>query len=97
MSQLEENRPDIYRLLARHLDSLPAGFPPTENGVELKILRKLFIAAVDLDRCIGCGDCVPVCDYEALSIKQKEPAAQTLPPETMVKTFMQMARERGKI
>ena len=53
-------------------------------------------AVVDLNRCIGCGVCVPVCDYEALSIKQKDPAAQTLPPETMVKTFMQMAQERGK-
>ncbi len=54
-------------------------------------------AEIDLDRCIGCGVCVPVCDYEALSLKQKDPAAQTLPPETMVKTFMQMAHERGKI
>ena len=54
-------------------------------------------AAVDLNRCIGCGVCVPVCDYEALSIKQKDVAEQTLPPETMVKTFMQMAHERGKI
>jgi ferredoxin len=54
-------------------------------------------AAVDLNRCIGCGVCVPVCDYEALSIQRKDPAEQTLPPETMVKTFMQMAHERGKI
>ena len=33
---------DIYRRLARHLDDLPAGFPPTESGVELRILRRLF-------------------------------------------------------
>ncbi|MBN2231505.1 MAG: 4Fe-4S binding protein [Deltaproteobacteria bacterium] len=33
---------DIYRRLARHLDSLPAGFPPTETGVERRILRRLF-------------------------------------------------------
>ncbi len=33
---------DIYRKLARHLDDLPAGFPPTEGGVELRILRRLF-------------------------------------------------------
>ncbi|WP_027371498.1 ATP-binding protein [Desulfovermiculus halophilus] len=33
---------DVYTRLARHLDSLPAGFPATESGVELKILRKLF-------------------------------------------------------
>jgi len=33
---------DIYKKLARHLDSLPGGFPSTESGVELRILRRLF-------------------------------------------------------
>lgn len=33
---------DVYTELAHHLDELPAGFPPTENGVELRILRRLF-------------------------------------------------------
>lgn len=33
---------DIYKRLARHLDTLPAGFPPTESGVELRILNRLF-------------------------------------------------------
>ena len=33
---------DIYQQLARHLDDLPAGFPATESGVELRILRRLF-------------------------------------------------------
>jgi len=33
---------DVYRRLARHLDDLPAGFPPTESGVELRILKRLF-------------------------------------------------------
>ncbi len=33
---------DVYRRLARHLDRLPGGFPPTESGVELRILRRLF-------------------------------------------------------
>ncbi len=32
----------IYKGLARHLDDLPGGFPPTESGVELRILRRLF-------------------------------------------------------
>jgi electron transport complex protein RnfB len=32
----------IYRKLAGHLDNLPGGFPPTETGVELRILKKLF-------------------------------------------------------
>lgn len=34
--------PDIYERLAKHLDNLPAGFPRTESGVEMRILRRLF-------------------------------------------------------
>jgi ferredoxin len=33
---------DIYTHLAQHLDRLPAGFPATESGVELRILKRLF-------------------------------------------------------
>jgi len=33
---------DIYKKLAAHLDGLPAGFPATETGVELRILKRLF-------------------------------------------------------
>lgn len=33
---------DIYQRLARFLDNLPGGFPATESGVELKILKRLF-------------------------------------------------------
>ncbi len=33
---------DIYKRLADHLDKLPAGFPPTDSGVELRILKRLF-------------------------------------------------------
>ena len=33
---------DVYRNLARHLDNLPAGFPATDSGIELRILKRLF-------------------------------------------------------
>lgn len=33
---------DVYAKLAAHLDNLPGGYPSTENGVELRILRRLF-------------------------------------------------------
>ncbi len=33
---------DIYQKLRRHLDNLPGGFPATDSGVELRILRRLF-------------------------------------------------------
>lgn len=32
----------IYQKLARHLDNLPGGFPSTDTGVELRILKRLF-------------------------------------------------------
>ncbi len=32
----------IYRDLQIHLDKLPIGFPPTESGVEIRILKHLF-------------------------------------------------------
>lgn len=33
---------DVYRRLARKLDEMPNGFPSTEDGTELRILRKIF-------------------------------------------------------
>ena len=33
---------DVYQNLARHLDNLPAGFPATKSGVEIRILKRLF-------------------------------------------------------
>src|SRR3974377_1659249 len=33
---------DVYERLAQHLDNLPGGYPRTESGVELRILRRLF-------------------------------------------------------
>jgi ferredoxin len=33
---------ESYQDLARHLDNLPGGFPPSESGAELRLLRRLF-------------------------------------------------------
>lgn len=33
---------DVYQNLAKHLDKLPGGYPATESGVEIRILRRLF-------------------------------------------------------
>jgi electron transport complex protein RnfB len=38
----EEAMNDAYQALREHLDSLPAGFPATESGVEIRILKRLF-------------------------------------------------------
>ncbi|MCP4538133.1 MAG: 4Fe-4S ferredoxin [Chloroflexi bacterium] len=33
---------EIYRKLAQRLDAIPNGFPPTESGVEVRLLEKIF-------------------------------------------------------
>lgn len=33
---------EIYRKLAKVLDTLPNGFPSTESGVEIKLLKRIF-------------------------------------------------------
>ena len=33
---------DVYHQLARVLDTLPNGFPATESGIEIKLLKKIF-------------------------------------------------------
>ncbi len=39
---------DVYVQLARHLNRLPAGFPATASGVEIRILKRLFSEAISL-------------------------------------------------
>jgi Na+-translocating ferredoxin:NAD+ oxidoreductase RNF subunit RnfB len=34
---------DVYERLAKHLDNLPASYPATDSGVELRILKRLFM------------------------------------------------------
>jgi Pyruvate/2-oxoacid:ferredoxin oxidoreductase delta subunit len=36
------DEPDVYRRLQQHIDRMPVGFPATESGVELRILKRLF-------------------------------------------------------
>jgi electron transport complex protein RnfB len=33
---------DVFKRLAKRLDEIPNGFPPTESGVELTLLKKIF-------------------------------------------------------
>lgn len=37
-----QNENDIYRELQKHLDTMPVGFPATNSGVELRLLKALF-------------------------------------------------------
>ena len=33
---------DVYQKLRNHLDDLPGGYPATDSGVEMRILKRLF-------------------------------------------------------
>jgi MinD superfamily P-loop ATPase len=54
-------------------------------------------ALIDNDRCIGCGICVVSCDFDAIHMKEKDEAERWIPPENTFKTYINIAKERGKI
>ncbi|MBY9015312.1 MAG: 4Fe-4S ferredoxin, partial [Candidatus Lokiarchaeota archaeon] len=39
---MEQENIDYYRELQKHLDKMPVGYPATESGIEIKILKHLF-------------------------------------------------------
>ncbi len=39
---MEQDIIDYYRELQKHLDKMPVGYPATESGIEIKILKHLF-------------------------------------------------------
>jgi NAD-dependent dihydropyrimidine dehydrogenase PreA subunit len=51
----------------------------------------------NLDRCIGCGLCVSTCPSSTLSLVRKPSSEQREVPETMMKSYMKLARARGKL
>lgn len=54
-------------------------------------------AEVDPDRCIGCGVCVPDCPTGAMVFREKAETDRYVPPPSMVHTYLNMAKERGKM
>jgi len=55
------------------------------------------VARVDPDRCIGCGLCVPTCDVDAMRLMEKDAAERTVPPKSLLGTYINIAKERGLI
>ena len=53
------------------------------------------VAHVNLDRCIGCGLCVTVCEFDAVALKDKEVGERMEPPANLVETYMKIAQEKG--
>jgi ferredoxin len=84
---------DVYRALREHLDSLPAGFPATSSGVEIRILKRLFNPA---ERCIGCGLCVSTCPSGALVLERKSRGAQPEVPKNTMEAHALRLKARAK-
>ncbi|MFO7963270.1 MAG: 4Fe-4S binding protein [Desulfobacterales bacterium] len=78
---------DVYRKLARVLDTLPNGFPSTENGAEMKLLKKIF----DPD------EADLFCDLKLTFETAQEISERTgRPLETLEEKLIRM-RERGQV
>jgi formate hydrogenlyase subunit 6/NADH:ubiquinone oxidoreductase subunit I len=55
------------------------------------------VARVKKERCIGCGLCVTSCSFDAMHLIEKAPEDRWTPPANTVETYVNMAKERGKI
>ncbi len=53
------------------------------------------VAVVNEERCIGCGLCVTVCEFDAIGLKDKPDMERWEPPQTLVETYMKIAKEKG--
>jgi heterodisulfide reductase subunit A-like polyferredoxin len=54
-------------------------------------------ARINRKRCIGCGVCAAFCDVEAIALQAKPEADRWVPPANIVETYVNIAKERGKI
>jgi len=55
------------------------------------------LATIDRKRCIGCGLCITTCPTKALSLEMKESKNLYVPPAKAMDTYIQIAKEMGKI
>ena len=60
------------------------------------ISEKTQQATIDLNRCIGCGLCIPVCPQKAVTLQKK--STEVKPPQTREDLYdIIMAKKKGKL
>jgi H+/Na+-translocating ferredoxin:NAD+ oxidoreductase subunit B len=77
----------VYRKLAKVLDTLPNGFPATEPGIEIKILKRIF-APEEADL---------FCDLRLTAETAEQIAKRTGRPLEGLEEMLTSMRERGEI
>jgi Fe-S-cluster-containing hydrogenase component 2 len=53
------------------------------------------VSNINLERCIGCGVCVPTCPEEAIELIEKE--EKMVPPKNAVETYQKIAQEKNRL
>jgi Fe-S-cluster-containing hydrogenase component 2 len=54
--------------------------------------EKTGVAVINLDRCIGCGNCVITCPSEAINLVKKE--KETVPPDDAESLYQTLAENK---
>lgn len=75
---------EVYERLRAHLDSLPAGFPATEDGIEIRLLKRLFTPE---EAALACHVSMRLATADRIAV------AADLDPDTTATRLTEMSRK----
>ena len=87
----------LYRKLQEHLDKLPIGFPATESGVELRILKHLFKPfEAKLALCLSLGNASVATVQKRMKHKYNEELEHSIVSDTLESMYLGGSINRSK-